>query len=188
MKTLKTIAIALLVTVSATIFAQNKKVNPTTSTINWVGKKVTGQHSGTLNVKEGTLVFKKKKLKGASIVVDMTSINTTDLKKGEGKEDLDGHLKADDFFGTAKYPTAKIDFKLISDNGDGTYGVTADLTIKDVTAPSTFKMTVNDNTATTDLKINRTKYGIKYGSGSFFENLGDKTISDDFELSVTLKF
>lgn len=188
MKNLKTIAIALLITLTATISAQSKKVNPTTSTINWVGKKVTGQHSGTLNVKEGTLVFIKKKLKGALIVVDMTTINTTDLKKGEGKEDLDGHLKADDFFGTTKYPTAKIDFKLIADNGDGTYGITADLTIKDVTSPVTFKLKVDKNTATTDLKINRTKYGIKYGSGSFFENLGDKTISDDFDLNVNLKF
>ncbi len=188
MKTLKTIVIALFVTISTTISAQTKKVIPSTSSISWVGKKVTGQHSGTIAVKEGTLVFQKKKLKGASIIVDMTTINTTDLKKGEGKEDLDGHLKADDFFGTAKYPTAKIDFKLISDNGDGTYGVTADLTIKEITAPITFKITVNGNSATTNLKINRTKYGIKYGSGSFFENLGDKTIADDFELNVALKF
>jgi polyisoprenoid-binding protein YceI len=188
MKSLKTIAIALLITVSATVSAQQKKINTTTSTINWVGKKVTGQHTGTINVKDGTLVFKKKKLKGGLITVAMNSINTTDLKAGEGKEKLDGHLKADDFFGTEKYPTAKIDFKLISDNGDGSYGVTADLTIKDVTAPVTFKIVVNGNTATTNLKIDRTKYGIKYGSGSFFENLGDKTISDEFELAVALKF
>ena len=188
MNSLKTIAIALLVTVSTAVTAQQKKINPTTSSITWVGKKVTGQHSGDLKIKDGTLVFAKKKLKGGLITVDMTTINTTDLKAGQGKEDLDGHLKADDFFGTAKYPTAKIDFKLIAANGDGSYGVTADLTIKDVTAPVTFKMIVKGNTATTNLKIDRTKYGIKYGSGNFFENLGDKTISDEFDLAVSLKF
>lgn len=188
MKSLKTIAIALLITVSTSVLAQQKKINTTTSTITWVGKKVTGQHSGTINVKDGTLVFKKKKLKGGLITVAMNSINTTDLKAGQGKEDLDGHLKADDFFGTEKYPTAKIDFKLISNNGDSSYGITADLTIKEVTAPITFKMFVKGNSATTNLKIDRTKYGIKYGSGSFFENLGDKTISDDFDLTVDLKF
>ncbi len=188
MKNLKTIAIALLITASATISAQLKKIDIKTSTIAWVGKKVTGQHSGTLNIKNGTLVFAKKKLKGGAITVDMTTINTTDLKAGEGKEKLDGHLKADDFFGTDKYPTAKIDFKLISDNGNGLYTVTADLTIKEVTNPIKFDIAVKGKTATTNLKIDRTKYGIKYGSGSFFENLGDKTISDEFDLAVALKF
>jgi polyisoprenoid-binding protein YceI len=188
MKKIKTISIALLMIVSMTINAQNKKVDAAKSTIAWVGKKVTGQHSGTINVKDGTLVFIKNKLKGGTIIVDMASINTTDLKKGEGKEDLDGHLKADDFFGTAKYPTAKINFKLISDNGNGNYSISADMTIKEVTNTIKFDLIVKGKTATTTLNVDRTKYGIKYGSGSFFENLGDKTISDEFELKVALKF
>ena len=188
MKNFKLFTIALATAVSLSISGQTKKINPAKSTINWTGKKVTGQHSGTINIKDGVLVFMKNKLKGGTINVDMTSINTTDLKKGEGKEDLDGHLKADDFFGTAKYPNAKIDFKLISDNGNGSYSISADMTIKDVTAPVKFNILVKDKTATTTLNVDRTKYGIKYGSGNFFENLGDKTISDEFELKVDLKF
>ena len=78
------------------------------SSIAWVGKKVTGQHNGTINFSSGTLVFKGKVLKGGEFVVDMNSINTTDLQAGKGKEKLDGHLKADDFFGVEKYPTAKL--------------------------------------------------------------------------------
>ncbi len=187
-KKIKTIAIAFLMIASMSINAQNKKIDPALSNVTWVGKKVTGQHSGTIDIKEGTLVFIKNKLKGGTIVVDMASINTTDLKKGEGKEDLDGHLKADDFFGTAKFPTSKIDFKLISDNGKGSYTVTANMTIKDVTAPVKFDILVKGKTATTTFNVDRTKYGIKYGSGNFFENLGDKTISDEFELKVALKF
>lgn len=183
----KTIAIALLLLITLTMKAQNKKIDATKSSINWVGKKVTGQHTGTINIKEGTLVFIKNKLKGGNINVDMSSIKVTDLKTGEGKEDLEGHLKADDFFGTTKFATSNIDFKLISDNGKGSYSVTANMTIKDVTSPVKFDILIKDKTATALLKIDRTKFGIKYGSGSFFENLGDKTISDEFELNVTLK-
>ncbi len=189
MKNLKTIAIALLVVFgTTTAMAQNKKINVDKSKINWVGKKVTGQHAGNINLSEGTLVFEKKALKGGTFTVDMTSITVTDLEAGKGKEKLEGHLKADDFFGTDKFKTAKLDFKLISSNGDNTYNVTADLTIKGITAPVTFKIAVKGNTATTTFKVDRTKYGIKYGSGSFFDNLGDKTIDDQFDLTVNLQF
>jgi polyisoprenoid-binding protein YceI len=118
----------------------------------------------------------------------MNSINTTDLKAGEGKEKLDGHLKADDFFGVEAHPTATLAFKSIGVKSKNTYTVNADLTIKGITKPITFDMVVNKDTATTKLAVDRTKYGIKYGSGSFFEGLGDKTISDNFDLSVSLKF
>ena len=184
----KTITIALLLILSSILNAQNKKVDAAKSSITWVGKKVTGQHSGTINLKDGVLVFTKNKLKGGTINVDMSSIKVTDLKTGEGKEDLEGHLKADDFFGTTKFTTAKIEFKLISDNGKGNYSIAADMTIKDITSPVKFDFDVKNNSATAKLKVDRTKFGIKYGSGSFFENLGDKTISDEFELNVNLKF
>jgi polyisoprenoid-binding protein YceI len=189
MKNLKTIAVALLVVLGTTTsIAQNKKINVEKSKINWVGKKVTGQHSGTINFSEGTLVFKGKALKGGNFTVDMPSVTVTDLQAGQGKEKLEGHLKADDFFGTNTYKTAKLDFKLISDNQDGTYNVNASLTIKDVTAPVNFLITIKGNTATTTFKVDRTKYGIKYGSGSFFDGLGDKVISDEFDLTVNLQF
>ena len=130
MKKLKTIAMALIMLLSITNNAQNKKIDAPKSTITWIGKKVTGQHSGTINIKDGNLVFIKNKLKGGTITVDMPTIKVTDLKAGEGKEDLEGHLKADDFFGTAKFATAKIDFKLISDNKDNTATLIANLTKK----------------------------------------------------------
>lgn len=189
MKNFKTIAIALLVAVgSFTATAQEKKVDVKASKINWVGKKVTGQHEGTIDLSSGVLIFKSNKLVGGNFTVDMNSISTTDLKAGQGKEKLDGHLKADDFFGTEKYPTAKLVFKSIGKKSANVYTVTADLTIKDVTNPVKFEITVNKNNATAALKVDRTKYGIKYGSGSFFDGLGDKAIYDEFELNVDLKF
>ena len=105
MKNLKTIAMSLLVAFGTTLAtAQTKKINTEKSTINWVGKKVTGEHSGTVNLKEGNLIFKDGKVAGGNFTVDMTSISTTDLS-GDWKTKLDGHLKADDFFGTEKNPT-----------------------------------------------------------------------------------
>lgn len=188
MRNLKTIAIALLVAFSTAAVAQTKKVDIAKSKISWVGKKVTGQHNGEVSLKEGSLVFKGKKLTGGNFTVDMNSINTTDLKAGQGKEKLDGHLKADDFFGTDKYPTSTLVFKTIKDKGNGVYGVTADLKIKDKTNPVSFDLTVNGTTASTTFNVNRTKYDIKYGSGSFFDNLGDKAINDDFEITAKLQF
>lgn len=189
MKNLKTIAIALLVAVTATtVNAQTKKIDAAKSKINWVGKKVTGEHSGTVNFKDGLLIFQGKKLKGGSFTVDMNSISATDINADQGKDKLDGHLKADDFFGTEKYPTSKLVFKTIAAKTADTYTVTADLTIKDKTNPVTFDITVKGNTATTSFKVDRTKYDIKYGSGSFFDGLGDKTINDNFDLTVSLQF
>lgn len=187
MKNLKSIALALVALVTLSTSAQTKKVDAAKSTINWVGKKVTGSHEGTINLKEGALVFKGNKLAGGSFTVDMTSINTTDLE-GKGKANLDGHLKSDDFFGTENHPTANLVIKKIADKGNGVYGVNADLTIKGKTNTIGFEITVAGNTATADLKVDRTKYDIKYGSGSFFEGLGDKAIYDEFELKVKLVF
>jgi polyisoprenoid-binding protein YceI len=188
MKNLKSIALALVVVLTtASATAQTKKVDVSKSTINWVGKKVTGQHSGTVNLKEGSLVFKGQKLKEGTFTVDMTSLTATDLS-GEYQGKLNGHLKADDFFGTEKFPTATLVFKKIAVKGANIYSVTGDLTIKGITNPVTFDLATTANSATTKLIVNRTKYGIRYGSKSFFDSIGDKAIDDEFELSVALKF
>lgn len=188
MKKFKSIALAFVVALSTlTVTAQTKKVDASKSSINWLAKKVTGEHSGTVAVKSGELIFNKKKLTGGNITVDMSSIATTDLKAGKGKEDLDGHLKSNDFFGTEKFPTSNIVFKTIAPKGKDLYTITADLTIKGKTSPVTFDMAVKGNTATTKLVVDRTKFDIKYKSKNFFENLGDKTIFDEFDLDVTLK-
>lgn len=189
MKNLKTIAVALVValgTLSAT--AQDKKIDTSESAIKWVGKKVTGQHSGTIGFEEGVLNFKGNKLTGGNFTVDMTSVTVTDLKAGEGKEKLEGHLKAADFFGTDKYPESTLVFTSVKAKGANVYNVTANLTIKGITKPVNFDLAVNKNSATTMFKVDRTKYGIEYNSGSIFDGLGDRMIYDDFELTVNLQF
>lgn len=189
MKNLKTILVALTVVVSGLFNAnaQSKKIDIAKSSINWTGKKVTGKHNGTVNFKDGSLVFKKSKLIGGEFNVDMTSLTATDLT-GEYQGKLNGHLKSEDFFGTEKYPLSTLVIKKITSKAKNTYNVIADLTIKGNTNPIVFDLTVKSNTAITKFKVDRTKYNIKYGSGSFFDNLGDKAISDDFELEVKLVF
>jgi len=130
--------------------------------------------------------MKGKELRGGEFTMDMTSINVTDLS-GDSKGKLEGHLKSDDFFGIANHPTATLVFTGLSGE-EGVYNVIADLTIKGQTHPVSFELKIDGKTANTSLKINRTKYGIKYGSGSFFDNLGDKAINDEFELNVSLEF
>ena len=189
MKNLNSIALALVVVLSTlSVTAQTKKVDAAKSSINWTGKKVTGQHEGTINLKDGALVFKGKKLIGGTFNVDMNSILVTDLKAGQGKEKLEGHLKADDFFGSDKFATATLVFKKLVTKAPNVYTVTGDLTIKGITKPVTFDLATTATTATANVKIDRTKYDIKYGSGSFFDNLGDKVISDNFDLTVNLQF
>ena len=189
MKNLKSIALALLVIFStAAVNAQTKKVDASKSTINWVGKKVTGAHEGTINLKDGSLVFKGKKLVGGSFVVDMTSMTVTDLKAGQGKEKLEGHLKADDFFGTANYATSTLVFTKVVPKSANLYAVTANLTIKGITKPVTFDLTTTANAANANVVVDRTKYKIEYNSPSIFSAIGDKAINDNFNLAVALKF
>lgn len=188
MKTIFKSVLILTVAIGATAFTSTMKktINVETSTIIWTGKKVLGSHTGTIQLSEGYLEMDGENLTGGMFVVDMTSINVTDLK-GESKGKLEGHLKSDDFFGIEKFPTATLVINNATKNADG-YIVKGDITIKGTTLPIEFDLDMGEDFAATSLKIDRTKFGVRYGSGSFFDNLGDNTISDNFELDVTLKF
>jgi polyisoprenoid-binding protein YceI len=185
---MKKIALVVLALVSITISsAQVKKIKPLSSSIHWTGKKVTGQHEGTINFLDGILTFKSNKLVAGTFTVDMKSISTTDLT-GEYKEKLDGHLKADDFFGVEKFPTATLVFKKVTPVNPTTYTVVADLTIKGKMNPVTFTLVTSATGATADVKINRAKYDVQYGSETFLGSLGDKAIYDDFDLKIKLVY
>ena len=164
----------------------NKEVNIKSSTVKWKGYKITGEHYGTINLKKGLLSFEGDILVGGEFVMDMSSIKTEDMD-AEYNAKLDGHLKHDDFFGVDKHPTAKLKFTKVQGHGNH-YHIVADLTIKGITKPVKFDLNVSNKTATTKVVINRTHYGIKYGSASFFDDLKDKAIKDEFDLDVTLKF
>lgn len=190
-KTIKNLAVVALVAFTSIAFANNdvekKGVKVESSSVVWKGYKVTGSHEGTITLKSGSLSFDGDKLVGGEFVIDMTTINTTDLD-GEMKGNLDGHLKSDDFFGIEKYPTAKLVFTKVKAKGKNSYSVTGDLTIKGKTAPVTFDISIYGSKATASLKVDRTKYDVRYGSASFFDDLKDKAIYDEFDLVTDLQF
>jgi polyisoprenoid-binding protein YceI len=165
------------------------KVDATKSTFKWTGKKVTGSHWGYVKFSDGTLNLENGALVGGSFNVDMTSIDCQDIQGG-GAQKLVGHLKSDDFFGVDKFAKATLIIKSATSTGSNQYNVVADLTIKGVTNEVTFPATVSASgtslTANATFSVNRTKYGIRYGSGSFFDNLGDKTINDNFDVEINL--
>jgi len=197
MKTTTT-TLLLLLALTFNAWGQTKEmsINPEESSIHWLAKKVTGQHDGTIKITSGSLTMQNDLISGGNFEVDMTSIFVSDLN-GEYKQKLEGHLKSDDFFSVDKFPKAnlliketrqKILIKETRQKMPNHYEINADLTIKGITNPVSFEMHIEDNVAMSKLIIDRSKFDVRYGSNSFFENLGDKTIYDDFEIDVTLKF
>ncbi len=168
------------------VSAQEKLNADTTKTkLFWLGEKVTGQHAGTINLQSGWLNWKDNKIVSGEFNIDMAS-----LKDSEDNKMLQGHLKSDDFFGVAKFPIAKLIITGSTPFDKGTGTVSGTLTIKGVTNPIEFKAAMQKKDDGiwffANISVDRTKYNIRYGSGSFFDNLGDKTIYDEFKLKVNL--
>lgn len=166
------------------------KVDNAKSAIAWKGYKVTGSHTGTITLKNGELNFKKGVLKSGKFEIDMTSIAVTDLE-GEYKGKLEGHLKSADFFGVADNPVATfVTTSVKAGDKANSYNVTGNLTIKGITNEISFVANVDDSktpiVTTASIKVDRSKFDVRYGSNSFFDNLGDKAIYDEFDLEVKL--
>ena len=163
------------------------------SVVEWVGKKPTGQHTGTIGLQSGSLTVDNGKVTG-DFTIDMNSITVTDITEADGKLDLEAHLKgtgkedgADHFFNVKTYPTGT--FKLTSFDGANVIG---DLTLKGKTKTISFPatLTITDNEVTLESKpfeINRVDFGVNYASKSVFGDLKDKFINDEIELVVKVK-
>jgi len=180
--------VILLIAITSLAFTSviTKDIIVKESTIKWNAYKVTGEHYGTILLKKGVLKFENDILIGGSFTVDMTSL-TVDDQKGMKKKFLTKHLKSDDFFDVKNHTTSSLIFTEVLKT-ESSYTITADLIIKGITKPISFNMNIKNNIATTKLKINRTHYNIKYRSTSFFENLKNKAINDEFDLEVKLTF
>ena len=170
-----------------TLEGDKKDIKIDKSKVVWKGYKVTGSHEGIISITYGHLNFDKDILTGGSFEIDMTSIAVTDLE-GEHKGKLEGHLKSDDFFGVTKFPSASLTFTKVESTGKNSYKVTGDITIKGKTEIVSFDLSVYGNKANASLKIDRTKFDVRYGSTSFFDGLKDKAIYDEFELVADLEF
>lgn len=186
MKTVKIAVVVLTLLVSGMVSAQKVSVNSEKSTLKWHGKKVTGEHYGNIMLKEGWLEIKDNAITGGTFVIDMTTITCTDLEDAGYNAKLVGHLKSDDFFGVEKFPTAQLVIKETTGFKNGKAMVKAHLTIKGKTNAIEFEAVKNGGNYEAIITVDRSKYDVKYGSSSFFENLGDKVIYDEFTLDVKL--
>lgn len=169
-------------------------VNPTTSTINWEGKKVTGSHNGDIAIQSGFINTESGLITGATVIINMTTINTIDLEGGS-KESLDGHLMSDDFFGTEQFPTAQFELNSINPvrAADGmNFVANGTVTIKGRTAEVSFpiKVDMSENGASIsgEMVLDRSQFDVRFRSKSFFDasQLGDKLIYDDFTIGFNL--
>jgi len=170
------------------------------SKVYWTGTKPTGSHTGTIDIKTGKLDAVGDKITGGMFMLDMNTITNTDMKAGDGKEDLEAHLKgtseenADHFFNVAKYPQATFVITKVADSsagGPATHNITGDLTLKGKTKSVTFPASVviagdKINATAPAFTINRTEWGVNYGSKSVFDDLKDKFINDEISLTVDM--
>lgn len=161
------------------------KVDVASSSIIWKGYKPTGSHTGTINLSSGNLVLEGKELIGGSFVVDMSTIKES---KDNGR--LENHLKSEDFFEVDTYAYSKFEITSSSTKEDKTY-ISGSMTIKDVTKEISFVATVSENDETVTLtsetfQINRADFNVKYQSKTFFDDLREKYINDDFDMQVTI--
>lgn len=193
MKRILLIAAVLAGVVFGQVFAEVYKVNAAASKLSWLGQKVTGEHHGEIKIKDGYLTVDGNKYSG-EFTIDMITIVNHDLE-GEWNAKLIGHLKSDDFFSVEKHPAAAFKVTKVvpykAEEGEAaTHRVTGDLTIKGITNeisfPAQFTFTDEGLTARAKFSIDRTKWDIRFRSGSFFENLGDKLIYDDIKFDLTL--
>ena len=171
------------------------KLQPQLSTLGWEGKAVTHGHNGSMEFTDGELLVKGNALVGGTVTVNMKSLKALDIKDAESQGKFVGHMTSDDFFGVEKFPTST--FKIVSvtpikraakDADNAT--IAGDMTIKGVTQRISFpaKVGVKGGVAAASGKvtIDRTKFGLKYGSKTFFDSIGDKAIYDTFDLSFNV--
>ena len=196
------LSLVLALVFNFSLMAQQRivAVDEENSSIQWVGKKVTGAHDGHIEILEGSLELTEGTITGGTFVMDMTSITVDDIENENYNAKLVKHLKDDDFFGVDQFPSAslliksakKVTSNKSADNGKATqvdqYTITSDISIKGITKEVTFDAEVmyfNDNSmkATSEIIIDRTEFGIHYGSD---KNLGDKMIYNNFTLNVSL--
>ena len=172
-------------TITATDATYNIKLEE--SSLVWTGREVsTSSHYGSINFTSGQFEIADGLISQGEFLVDMTTINVQDLTGGS-KERLEGHLRSDDFFSVESFPTAHLYISSSEVISNGKWMVNGFLTIKDISHPVLFEMANTEDGWNANLVFDRSKYNVKFRSGTFFENLGDKLIYDDIELKINLK-
>lgn len=170
------------------------KIQPRESELHWTGTKPTGQHNGTVKIKEGTIKMNDQGLQNAKVIFDMTEIVNKDLEKENMKKKLENHLKSKDFFDVKNHPEAKFELtnasKIEGEGNEFTHNISGNLTIKDISKNISFKVKVKEQGEKLAIHsekflIDRTKWDVNYKSKSVFDDLKEGFIHDDIEIELT---
>ena len=171
---------------TSTLMAQMHQVNSDKAHIKWTGTKIGGEHFGNISLKEGHLNWEDNKIASGKFVVDMTSVTVTDIENEGYNKKLVDHLVSDDFFGADEFPEATLEITGSTPFENGKSSVSGNLTIRDKTHAVEFETVKEEGRLLAKLIIDRSKYDVKYRSKSFFKNLGDKLIHDEFTLEIII--
>lgn len=183
MRKIKLVAIVAILSTGFIVTAQ-EKIDLGSSGIKWIGKKIGGEHYGSIQLKDGTLEIKDNKIVSGNFTVDMASITNKDIENENFNKKLVDHLKSDDFFGVERYPESTFIITKSTEFSDGKANVTGKLTIKGKTEEIKFDVIKKGNEYTATINVDRSKFDVRYGSKSFFDDLGDKAIDDIFVLDI----
>lgn len=171
-------AVALMVGMSGLAGAADiLKLNAEKSKIDFVGTKTDGKHVGGFKKFKADAMadFDDPSAGSLEITIDATSLWSDDDK-------LTNHLKNPDFFDVRKYPTIVFKATKISADEESAK-LTGQMTMLgktvEVTVPAKVSLTDDDITLTAEFKIDRTKWGMNYGTGK---------IDNDVAITAVLTF
>ena len=185
-KSIIVIFLALLTPLSL-ISQMTKLIDVENSKIKWIGEELSGKNQyGSLKFKKGNLNLNNGVIISGNFIVDMKTINVEDLQGGS-KQRLEGHLRSDDFFSVEKFSEAIFEAKSPAavNKKEGIQTLNGNLTIKGITHPA--KIEIDDNWSA-KLVFDRSKYDVRFRSGNFFQNLGDKLIYDEIAINAKIAF
>jgi K(+)-stimulated pyrophosphate-energized sodium pump len=177
-------------TETVTLVGGNYAINADSSTVQWIARKTTGQHDGFVKITSGSFTIDSSGIAGGLFELDMNSLSVADIKEEEDNKGLVEHLKNSDFFNVDTFPTAKLEIISSEKLSGNSYNVKATLTLKGVTNEIVFPVVLKNEgencVATAEILVDRTKYGIKYKSKSFFAEFANKFIYDEFTVKIKL--
>lgn len=181
------IMLSVLGMMGGAAWGQSVEISVANSSIQWKGGNITGKlHNGHVDLESGALEMKSGNIAGGEFKIDMTSMTNADLPEGIGNN-LMGHLKSDDFFAVGTHPHASLVIVSATPFVNGQSNVTAEATIKGVSKRISFEVNRNGKAYDAQFVIDRAQFDVRYGSGSFFDNLGDDAILDEMTFTVHLE-
>lgn len=163
-------------------------INPAFSTIEWKATEMRGirLRTGKILFKSGYILKKNDSLAGGRFIVDMESMDVTDVPANEkvARKNLLNHLKADDFFNTALYPTSTFEITNVQQHSGSLYHIQGNLTIREVTRNISFTAIQQGEYYVAAFTFDRFLWKIAYEGSLLNKTLIDKTVSLNIALHI----